>query len=495
MLDRGKVSANSNSPELAWRSCFEFTRLALAGVYSRGAAFRRQLLLKAMNPIHAPPLEIGFDPRPSTYLAWHVEYERLGYRTLCALILLAYIGVLSSYLFVGSIDPASDKRTFVLMAIFAAGAVLTMTHGARERKALERFSRDNFSLDIAASLLDVPHDGRLDPGIGGDEQRLLVYRDFDPFKSAGIALGRWSFTVDVEKPAQAGSGASKLRPISLPELNEIITRELPQSGYADLITQRIAAVRGADSWTLPLIPHDRWTKQPQVNLNESTVAEMIAKHPDLVRDYLLFHDVRWDGELILTHAVKTTHRGRIFYIEASRFLLTPPFKEFKTVDSTSFRDNRLTTKINRFVGEAVASPFVALGETFNLAAFATLGRSISRLKKQYRESVETNPRFDYGAADSTRREIMDEKFEHYFQKTDLDFSIKAFDQCIVELICGYMEAHGVDVSDLRKKATAIYNSGILVQGGDVTAQAMAVGQGATAASAHETGSNHSKALT
>ena len=76
--------------------------------------------------------------------------------------------------------------------------------------------------------------------------------------------------------------------------------------------------------------------------------------------------------------------------------------------------------------------------------------------------------------------MMDQKFDHFSQKADLDFAVKAFDQTVVELIYRYMEEHGVDVSDLRNKVTAIHNSGIWVQGGDVTAQAMAVGQGSNA---------------
>jgi hypothetical protein len=102
------------------------------------------------------------------------------------------------------------------------------------------------------------------------------------------------------------------------------------------------------------------------------------------------------------------------------------------------------------------------------------------MKKAYLKSLETSPVFNYGADESTRRNMMDEKFEHFSQKADLDFAIKAFDQTIVELIYRYMQSHGVDVSDLRNKVMTIYNSGIMVQGGDVTAQAMAVGQGATA---------------
>ncbi|MBH5391453.1 hypothetical protein [Bradyrhizobium diversitatis] len=485
MLDRGKVLINSGSSALAWPSCTEFTRLILAGVYSHGAAFRRGLLIKAMDPVHAPPLEIGFDPRPAIHLAWKVERESLGYRAVCALILLAYIVVLSFRLALGSNGDDPDGLTLVMIGVFAGGAFWTMTHSARQRSSLERFTRENFNLEMAASLLEAPHDRRLEAGIGGRQQRVLVYRDFEPFKCAGAAIGRWSFTVDVEKPAHTASGKSDLVPISLAEIDDLIAQQLPQSGFGDLITQRIVALRGTDAWTLPLVSRNDWAKQPTVALNEMALSDIVAMHPDFVREYLLFHDVRWDGELILTHAVKTTHKGRIFYIEASRFLLTPPFKEFRTVDTTNFHDHRLKTRISHFVGEVIASPFVVLGEVYNLIAlFAAIGHSGRSLKREYRDSVEANPRYDYGATESTRREVMDEKFEHYFQKTDLDFAIKAFDQCIVELVCGYMETHGVDVSDLRKKVMAIYNSGILVQGGDVTAQAMAVGQGANATSSH-----------
>ncbi|WP_298880237.1 hypothetical protein [uncultured Bradyrhizobium sp.] len=490
MLDRGKTFSSSNFSEFAWQDCREFTRLALAGVYTRGAAFRRQLLLKAMNPVQAPPLEIGFDPRPTTYLAWMVERGELAYRTFCVAILMAYVGVVSAYVGNVSTNRPSDTLVFIALGVFAVGAVWTMRHSARERSAIQRFSRDHFTPETVASLLDAPHDKKLDVGIGGYQQRLLVYRDYDPFRCAGAAIGRWSFTVDVEKRAQIGTGAPDLVPISLSQINQMIAEDLPQSGFGDMVIRKIAALRGRDAWTLPLLSHDAWTRQPSVTLNESAVADVVAKHPDLVREYLLFHDIRWNGELILTHAIKTTHRGRIFYIEASRYLLTPPFKEFKTVDNMHFSDRSLRTKIGRLVGEAMASPFLVLGEVYNLLAYAMLGHSIRRLKTEYRHSIEATPLFDYGAVDSTRREIMDENFEHYFQKTDLDFGIKAFDQCVVELICRYMEDHGVDISDLRKKAFAIYNSGILVQGGDVTAQAMAVGQGASAASTHDANATH-----
>jgi hypothetical protein len=117
-----------------------------------------------------------------------------------------------------------------------------------------------------------------------------------------------------------------------------------------------------------------------------------------------------------------------------------------------------------------------------LAYYLGATRSTKRLTTAYFQSLKDNPIYNFGADESIRREMMDEKFDHYSQKADLDFAAKAFDQTIVELIYRYMEERGVDVSDLRNKVMTIYNSGIMVQGGDVTAQAMAIGQGASAQS-------------
>ncbi|MET4040541.1 hypothetical protein ABIC03_002232 [Bradyrhizobium sp. RT6a] len=425
-------------------------------------------MLKAMNPIAAPPLEIGLDPRPMVYLASQLESQETAHRIICAILL-----VLTVFAFILGMPEA----TFVLLFLVAAVAV-GKRHVDRQAK-LRDFARNKFNLDKATQLLNAPHDSKLDVGIGPSDQRVLVFKDFDPFKFAGVPVGKWSFTVDVERPAQTASGTAQVHPVSCGEIEAAIKRELPGSGFGDLLVREIIAIRGEDAFILPMVSHEANINQPNVSLNEVAVADLAERHPNLVRCYIMFHDIRWDGGLILTHVVRTVLQGKIFYIETSRFALTPPTKEFKGTDTTNF-NKKPATRIREFFGLAMVSPFVVIAETYNLLRFATLSRSIKQLKKEYLESLETNPMFNYGAADSTRREMMDEKFDHYSQKADLDFSVKAFDQTIVELIYKHMQDHGVDVSDLRNKVMTIYNSGIMVQGGDVTAQTMAVGQGATA---------------
>lgn len=467
MDDRPSSAAEEAIPALPWSNCAEILRLGLAGVCSRGGWYRMQLLRKAINPIATPPLEIGIDPRPMVYLAWKVEKRETAYRTICAFLLVA--GLM-----------ASNFSAALLIPILIIAAVVCGIHDARHRATLQVFSKGAFTLKRVQQLLASQYDPRLDAGIGSNGQRVVVYKDFDPFGFAGMPIGKWSFTVDVERPAQSGFDRSRLIPVSLSEIDDSIRSAIQSSSVGDLVVRKVLAVHGDDAHILPMISHEPNLKQPNVNLSEDAISDFAAEHPTLARCYLLVHDIRWNGRLIVTHVVRTSLQGRIFYIEVSRFCLTPPSKEFKAVDATNFFYTTIRTRVGSFVFGAIASPFKVIGETYNLFAFATIWRRRKRMAKHYWRSLEDSPVFNYGAEESTRRQMMDEKFDHFFQKADLDFVLKAFDQTIVELVCAYMEEHGIDVSALRDKVTTIYNSGILVQGGDVTAQAVAVGQGSTA---------------
>jgi len=44
----------------------------------------------------------------------------------------------------------------------------------------------------------------------------------------------------------------------------------------------------------------------------------------------------------------------------------------------------------------------------------------------------------------------------------------------------FLDDHNIDTSDLKERQTTILNSGVIVQGGDVNAESLAVGPGAEA---------------
>jgi hypothetical protein len=75
---------------------------------------------------------------------------------------------------------------------------------------------------------------------------------------------------------------------------------------------------------------------------------------------------------------------------------------------------------------------------------------------------------------------MGEEFRHYFQKMDQEHYQRSLNKVILENLIAFLDDHGVNTDDLKDTQTAIYNSGVIVQGGDVTAQSLAVGERAQA---------------
>ncbi|MBI2402246.1 MAG: hypothetical protein HYV20_05830, partial [Gemmatimonadetes bacterium] len=63
---------------------------------------------------------------------------------------------------------------------------------------------------------------------------------------------------------------------------------------------------------------------------------------------------------------------------------------------------------------------------------------------------------------------------------DKEMYQKAFDRQVLDTMVDFLDARHIDVSDLRDREAVILNTGVIVQGGDVTAQTLAVGTGAQA---------------
>jgi hypothetical protein len=130
-----------------------------------------------------------------------------------------------------------------------------------------------------------------------------------------------------------------------------------------------------------------------------------------------------------------------------------------------------------FVGPlyAVFTPLVLLGR---------LQEGIHDLfggkERQRRRTIDENPEFDFGAGQGFRSALSSGEFAHYFQKADGDFYSKMLERAILDRIIAFLNEHQVDTSELKERQTMILNSGIIVQGGDLRAESLAVGTGAQA---------------
>jgi hypothetical protein len=58
--------------------------------------------------------------------------------------------------------------------------------------------------------------------------------------------------------------------------------------------------------------------------------------------------------------------------------------------------------------------------------------------------------------------------------------IKILERTILDAIIEFLDEHNIETSDIKQRQTTILNSGVIVHGGNVTAETLAVGEGSKA---------------
>jgi hypothetical protein len=75
---------------------------------------------------------------------------------------------------------------------------------------------------------------------------------------------------------------------------------------------------------------------------------------------------------------------------------------------------------------------------------------------------------------------MSPNYRRYFQRLDREMYVKTLEQRLLDAIIQFLDEHNVDVSDLVERQTTILNNGVMLSGGTIQAESLAVGTGARA---------------
>jgi hypothetical protein len=166
-----------------------------------------------------------------------------------------------------------------------------------------------------------------------------------------------------------------------------------------------------------------------------------------------------------------------------KFLLSPLANEYRSVDRMLPDGWPVTVGLlakAAFAGPILSAvaPLVFIGKVPEMIGGGS--DSYDHETRAQRKAMERNPTYDYGAATTLRASLSQNLFQHHFQKSDADLYIKLIERKVLDELTDFLDAHGIDTSDLRERTMTILNSGILVQGGDVRADSLAVGSNAQA---------------
>lgn len=323
-------------------------------------------------------------------------------------------------------------------------------------------------------------DQRRIAAMGADDPgNVTIYARYRPFVGSGVDQGGWSFALSVLKGKELlGGTGGRLTPahFDVEDLYEAVRRDVESLELDGVVFEDRLYVDGQG------IHNDRrfidqQTGRPLTNLDQGELAKLI-RTPELAnRVYRCIRVFGWGGEFILSIYLNFARTGRGLFAQARYFLLYPvqdegqPVPELDRIPVSTLARAGWTALRWRKLKLFLASPVRAL------RALGLAGRQLITPDKV------TDPGFNYGTDTSVRELAQGTKYRRYFQHLDREMIGKIVERQILDTAARFLDAHNIDISELEERQTAILNNGLIVSGGTVEADSIAVGAGANALTA------------
>lgn len=444
------------------------TRLLCASAFLGGARFREQVLQFLANPSRAVAPEVGTDLRLVAQVCKFGHDRDHKFEWLfCGCAFLALLGAL--------VDPSIGLAVLVL----ASGAVGIAKVWPEKFSFVRSFAKHLYDPEKVGHQFTAQLEAEQAAGLSAEDQNLIVYQGFSPFVGAGTSLGGWSFVVNVDKGKE--ELGNELEPVKFEtqDLYSEIDSSIESLGLNGLSHRDMFFVFGSDIRDDRNILPDSYGR-PVQRLNPDLSQKYFVANDPHVRHYKWIRVMDWGNELTTSYFLRCSLRGNNLFVEINRYLLTPLAATYRTVDALSEEDWK--KRVGAVVIGLISGPFRALVSP--LLVFARLqeyfGEMFDQKEKHRRELIDDNPLFNYGVAHSFRDITSSDLFMHYFQKLDGDFYSKVLEREILAAIVEFLDARNIDTSELKERQSTILNSGIIIHGGDVNAESLAVGAGSQA---------------
>jgi hypothetical protein len=444
------------------------TRLLCASMLFDSAA-RQKLLTWLKDKNRAVALELGLDLELAAQVARFAEKRgRQGWAIYFAIFCLAALSAFVTLIF----GP--------ILGCIAAMIVWFARNRKEKNTFVSMFWTENFNAEKIRDEFPAELEPEDSDALPSADQNFFVFGGFSPFVGAGQDLGGWSVVIALDKPRMDFGEAAAIRPFHLKEVYDAIDVGLDDLKVPDIEKRDAFFARGTDlRGDHDLLP-DMYGR-PVQNLPPRVTVNYIYRDDEKVRHYRCYRILDWGGELALSYYLRCSCRGNTLFVETKRFILTPLAAPYRKVDSMMPMD--VSQTIGAAIVSVVAGPLLMLASP--LWAFFKINEKLGELfsgaeDRKRREMIERTPLFNYGSVTSLRQWLSSGEYGHYFQKMDGDLYNKLFEHEVLDSLVEFLDAHGVDTSELKERQTTILNNGVMVQGGDVKAENLAVGAGSRA---------------
>jgi len=270
-----------------------------------------------------------------------------------------------------------------------------------------------------------------------------------------------------------------IKKITLNNIYKSIESEILQLNFPNLMIEDKLIVNGsAIRENNKLLPNK--LSYPLNEISDSEIKAFINLNNKNARYYQLIQVKDWEGELILSIFLRFSKNDKNLFVESTYYILPPLKEEYKALKNISpflsFRD---------YIGSFVSSLFLTIFEMLGslIFVFGKINEGIYKLiygrNSQEREEylkAKNSPTFNYGAKYSIRELVSSNSYQQYFQVLDKDKYLKIIEKRVLNTITDFLDKHNIDVSEFKERGNQILNNGIVITGGSLKADNIAVGK-------------------
>jgi len=319
--------------------------------------------------------------------------------------------------------------------------------------------------------------GRRLAGIAAAESRnVAVYNAYDPFVGSGAQVGAWSFVIDLAKGKEELGTRQEPRHVELAELRARVTGAVRATGIDNLRVDDVLHVSHHAVARLPL-QRDR-AGRPAGIADPAAIRGLVAEESDSRRLYQRIQVTAWDGEIVLTVFLRLAEVRNRLYAEATYLLLSPVEHAWHVVDEVDPAPMPVET-LRLVAGSACRALPALVSAAPRLLADAWHTWVWQPLKRwEERVAAREGGVLDCGTGITVRQRGASTTFWRYFQRLDQERYLKVVERSVLDTLTVHLDEHGVDTSELVERQTTILNQGVLMSGGTLQAESLAVGRGA-----------------
>lgn len=425
------------------------TRLMMSAAYLYPNDFKDELKERLEHPYKSPAPEFGLDLQKIDETLEKIKGSHFNKSAFVFIVALIAIIILIQ-------DP--ENNWWVL-----APALLLTTFA---ELIVKRSALNNVRLILAGD--EESNDNEK------SSKNVIVSGGYSPFVGAGFDLDSWSFTININ---EADNQQEPVESISPHELHEYIGKRLGSLDFEKCDVRDELYINGKDlNKSAHLLPNGRLSK-PVECVDAEYLYNRINSNDKRERHYKVVRIEMWESQIILSMYYRFLVVKDKLVIEA-RFFLLPPLKaKYLAIDDIPVKSSG-----SEFARDFILSLFIGtfswLGAVGNVLSFLQGGFMTDKAKKnKWKKEVEENQHYNYGWHNSLREKLSSLSYERYFQKVDKDIAHKLLTSEFLTSLQDYLSTKNISIDQFSATTTKIVNEGVIISGGEIKAESIAVGKG------------------